>query len=420
MRQGRDDKRRVTFTPASAIEPEVVRWLWEGRVPLGALTIIAGQPGLGKSTTTVHLGARLSRGALEGSLYGKPAHVLYVTLEDHRASVVRPRLEAAGADLTRIELVGVQVDERDELVTLPGDLAEIEEGAVRLGARMLVIDPIVATLDGTVDSHRDQSVRRALAPLSQFAERADLAVIGVMHLSKQQGTDLLNRVSGSVAFGGAPRSVFVFARDPEDPDGEQGERRVLVHAKANWGRYASSLRCRIDTASVDTRSGPSEQPVLAIVGECDTTGADLTSTRQPGRREEAIEFLKELLGDGERRESEEIRKAAEARGLAWRTVQRAKPTLGVEHESEGFPAVTYWRLPVAPTPVTPPVAQLDRRDRENGFTEPATADPGATHANSVAYGAAEPTEHETILATPEEEALLERLTTAAEPDGALI
>jgi AAA domain len=413
-------ERRVTFTQASTVEPEIVRWAWQDRVPLGALTIIAGQPGLGKSTATIYIGAQISRGTLEGSLYGQPASVLYVTLEDHLASVVRPRLEAAGADLESVQLIGVKVDEHDGLITLPGDLEEIEEGARRLGARLLVVDPIVATLDGSVDSHRDQSVRRALAPLAQFAERMDLAVLGVMHMSKAQGTELLNRVAGSVAFGGAPRSVFAFARDPEDPDGELGYDRVLVHAKANWGRYAPSLRCRINTGAVDTRNGPSEQSVLTIIGECDTTGADLTSNREPGELEEAIEFLEEHLSNGEWHARKEIKAASDARRLAWRTVERAKQRLEVEHaRAAHFGSGTRWRLPVAPEHLRQGWRDCEWRDRGNGSVEPDTGAGTSSPASLAGDGATEGIKPpDTIAATPDEEALLRRLSGERdEPEG---
>lgn len=46
------------------IIPERFRWLWPGRVPLGKLTIVEGDPGLGKSLLTLDLAARVTGGAL--------------------------------------------------------------------------------------------------------------------------------------------------------------------------------------------------------------------------------------------------------------------------------------------------------------------------------------------------------------------
>ncbi len=405
------DGRRITLTRASEIEPQVVRWAWQERMPLGALTIIAGQPGLGKSTLTVYLGAAVSTGRLPGSLNGHPADVLYVTLEDHLASVVRPRLQAAGADLDRVHLVGVEVDDREELVTLPGDLDGIEAHVQRTRARLLVIDPIVATLDGRLDSHRDQSVRRALAPLAQFAERAEIAVVGVMHLSKQQGADLLNRVSGSVAFGGAARAVLAYARDPEDPDGEEGYQRVLVTAKSNWGRYAPSLRCRIETAAIETREGPSEQSTLTILGECDTTAADLTSGHEPGDVDDAVDLLAELLADGPRPSREVKTEVVAQLDCSPRTVGRAARRLGVEIErrSERH-ARTIWRLPS--TRDTPPVASTSREYLSQ--VETGSSKPNETRSDSTRdrdHGAVASTP------TPASESLAEQAVARYGKDG---
>ena len=237
--------RVVGFALASSIRCERVRWLWRGRVPLGAVTVIAGQQGLGKSTTTIELAARLTRGELPGDLAGRPSSVLLVTLEDHLSSVVKPRLLAAGADVDRVPIVTVKVDGLDDLVTLPDDISAIEERVREHDARLLIVDPIVAALSGNIDAYRDHEVRRAFAPLAQLAERCDLAVVAVMHLTKAQTGDLLGRVSGSVAFTAAARSVLAFARDPDDPGGDTGDNRVIVHVKSNWGaghRFSLGLR----------------------------------------------------------------------------------------------------------------------------------------------------------------------------------
>jgi len=90
--------RHVVLTPASAIAPEPLRWLWRSRLPLRGLSLIAGEPGLGKSTLTVELAARVTRGDLEGDLRGDAREVLIATAEDHFASVVWGRLTAPGND----------------------------------------------------------------------------------------------------------------------------------------------------------------------------------------------------------------------------------------------------------------------------------------------------------------------------------
>ena len=46
----------------SEVEPEEVKWLWPGRIPLGKLTILDGDPGTAKTTLALDLAARVSRG----------------------------------------------------------------------------------------------------------------------------------------------------------------------------------------------------------------------------------------------------------------------------------------------------------------------------------------------------------------------
>ena len=63
----------MAVTLASSIKPRPVRWLWPDRIPSGALTLLAGREGIGKSLVGVHLAAQLTRGTLPGSRYGKPS-----------------------------------------------------------------------------------------------------------------------------------------------------------------------------------------------------------------------------------------------------------------------------------------------------------------------------------------------------------
>jgi hypothetical protein len=102
--------RQVMVTLASQIKPRPVRWLWPDRIPAGALTLLAGREGIGKSLVGVHLAAQLTRGTLPGARYGKPSRVMFATSEDAWEFTMVPRLLAAGADLERVGRVQVDDD----------------------------------------------------------------------------------------------------------------------------------------------------------------------------------------------------------------------------------------------------------------------------------------------------------------------
>jgi hypothetical protein len=358
-------KRAISFISAASVKPERVRWVWEKRIPLGSLTILAGQQGLGKSTLTLELAARASRGELEGDLYGERCSSLVVTLEDHVASVVIPRLRAAGADLERIRIVGVKAaDGLDALVSLPEDIPGLEAGALEHQARLVIVDPIVATLAGSIDAHKDHSVRRALAPLAKAAERCGFAALAIMHLSKANADDLLTRVSGSVAFTAAARSVLVFARHPDDPDNDEGNERVIVHAKSNVSPKQAALACLIEPRMLGAADGkPISTSQLVITGECAVTADDLARRGNDERAalDEAVESLADQLADGEWQEYQALRTAlVKGAGISVRTLQRAADRLGVERERRGFPSRSCWRLvAVVPTQSCQAVAPLD-------------------------------------------------------------
>src|SRR5581483_9400486 len=98
---------RVSLIRADQVEPEQVEWLWPGRIPFGEITILAGDPGLGKSLLTVWLAAELSRGELGGE---GPADVLLSSAEDARAQIVVPRLGAARAAMERVHFIETERD----------------------------------------------------------------------------------------------------------------------------------------------------------------------------------------------------------------------------------------------------------------------------------------------------------------------
>jgi KaiC/GvpD/RAD55 family RecA-like ATPase len=375
--------RAITLTPAAAIRAERIRWFWDQRIPRRSVIVIPGEKGLGKSTlTNAYLPARLSRGELEGEFYGQPIDVVIATAEDDWRSVVRPRLEAHGADLDRVHQITVTDAAGASLFTLPDDVIALEYAISRLEATtsrkvgLLVLDPITAFLSGTIDSHKDAAVRRAIAPLAAFADRADLAVLIVAHLTKDDSARLLNRVTGSGAFVNAARGVLAWARDPEDPDGDQGYRRVLVPVATNWGMLAPTLAAHIDSTHIDSDDGPISVPLLTIDGESTVSVSDLQrsdadSTGLSGPDAVALA----LTADWRPSLEIKIQIAAEL-GASHRAIERYAKQLEadgiLERDKRGFPAVGHWRLTSVATHLDAPsvaTAQVPANADDPGHAE---------------------------------------------------
>jgi hypothetical protein len=341
--------RRLVAERFTDVTAEPTRWLWEGRMPLGTATLLVGREKLGKSTLSVELAARLSRGDLAGDLHGHPAASLIVSYEDSASRTIKPRLMAANADLARIHRVIATRDGTRDLVSLPDDVARVRDVARETEARLLVIDPLSASLNGDIDSHRDQDIRRVLAALVQLAEDFDLGLLAVAHWNKAQGGDALSRVLGSRGLTAAVRSVLAFGVAPDAEEGSPD--RVLAHAACNLGPEMSSLDCRIEGRSVRGDDGsaiPTSR--LAIVGETDTRADDLLVTRGAEDRragDEAAEFLRSELAFGTR-SARELLAEAEQIGIAERTLKRAKKALGVVSTRVGGTAAGgqwEWSLP---------------------------------------------------------------------------
>src|SRR5437763_9754017 len=200
----------------SELTAEPISWLWRWRLALGKLTLLDGDPGLGKSLIALDLCARLSTGRPmpDGSDGLAPSNVLILESEDGPSDTVLPRLQALGADLDRVFVL--RRGEQDELPRLPGQSAALEAVVAETKARLLVIDPVVAFLERGVLTNSDQSVRRALLPLAQLAEGHLCAVLLLRHLNKRGGRALY-RGGGSIGFQGACRTAWLLAEAPDPP-----------------------------------------------------------------------------------------------------------------------------------------------------------------------------------------------------------
>lgn len=316
---------------ASELEARPVEWLWPGRVPQGGLTVLAGEPGLGKSLLSLWLASRLSRGELGGT----PAASLFLTAEDSREQTVLPRLVAAGAELERVVFPPPAIDGLERTVRLPEDVGYLRELIRRTAARLVVFDPLVAYLPAKVNTWQDQSLRGALAPLAALAQEQGTAVLLIAHLNKGRDADPLRRLGGSIGLAAAARSMLLLARDPDDPEGETGARRVLAHAKSNLGQLETSCAYRIETKAVDKKV---KAAYLKPTGGSRFSAVELLALNEPEARSklsEAEALLRAELEGGPRPVSE-LRAAAVELGISITTLDRAKKQLGAQSVKLGL------------------------------------------------------------------------------------
>ena len=340
----------------SDVESTSVRWLWPGRVPLGKLTVLDGDPGLGKSAITLDLAARVSRGSpmpdhTLGDLDG-PRGVVLLSAEDGLADTIRPRLHAAGADLARVvALTAVndspvargQVRPTDRpsprLPTL-GDLFNIRRAAAAIDAALVVVDPIMAQLPKGASARNEAHIRALLARLAGLTQADDLAILVVRHLTKLGRGNPLYRGGGSIGIIGAARSGLLAAKDPADPT---DARRVLAPTKANLTLVADSLAYHLTSADNGSLrvawEGPSDHTAATLLdGVADQDRAD------PAVLTTARNVLRSLLADGPKLASD-VQVEARTAGISVRTLRRACQALAIRPRKDGFQGAWIWELP---------------------------------------------------------------------------
>ncbi len=335
---GRPDENTPPFTlkKLSDVEPEPVEWLWPGFMPIGKLTNIVGDPGMGKSFLTCRIAASVSTGAPlpgDGQEARAPADVVILNAEDAPGDTIRPRIEAMGGDTERIHLlqtVGRSGEERE--VTLSKDLGVIRQALSQTNANLVIIDPMQAYIGAGVDIYRTNEVRAVLAPLTRLADDCRVAVVAVMHLNKSGSTNVSNRVNASVDFTAAARSVLLVGADPND-----AEVRVVLRAKSNLPGEPEPQGFRIADGKVEwTGSMPGVRALDLLRADSGASG--------PSSADRAAAWLIDQLADGPMPSSDLIRLAKEV-GISRNALWKAKDDLGIKPRKCGMEGGWEWAMP---------------------------------------------------------------------------
>jgi putative DNA primase/helicase len=320
----------------SSVTPEAVNWLWLNYLAIGHLTLLGGDPGQGKSQILTDCGARLTKGARWPS--GAPAPVgdfILLSSEDGLKDTIRPRLEAAGADLDCCHVVKGTLDKdgKRRTFSLQNDLdllaCTIEKHP---HTKLIGIDPITAYMGSKIDSYRTTDVRAVLEPVQTFAEFHRVAILGITHPPKAAQAKATNAFTGSLAFMATARLAFLAAPEPET------DRKLLLGVKNNLGPLASGRGYYIVTREIT--AGITAPHILWDDAPVDFNAAEAmheaaAASKPAGAVDRAKAFLNEFLSDGAR-PTEAVEQAARGRSISVASLRRARQELGIISRKAAF------------------------------------------------------------------------------------
>ena len=308
------DDRLVTCTAEELLARTAeLKWLWKPWIPLGHLTILAGEPGAGKSAVALWLAACVTRGLAwpDDSPNGFSArHVLIADSEGAQA-IWAQRIRDWGLPTDLLHFPGADGFGRimlDDERHLDG----VRQVVVERGIPLVIIDSLRTAMGATQDEN-DSKIAALLTPWAEMCRDCEIALVIIHHFGKRRSGDGqeadLGRLRGSSAIAASGRSVLAI----DQPDSDAGLKRLSV-VKSNLALMPEPIGFAWDKHGLVFDDAP-----------------------KPQRTETALDRAMAFL----RAELEEkplpcgaVVERARAAGIAKDTLYRAKERLQIESRSD--------------------------------------------------------------------------------------
>jgi hypothetical protein len=336
---------RAIVRKLADIELEEVTWIWPNFLADNKITIVDGFPGVGKSTLTSEIAARITTGTpFPNGIERKPRDVVFIAVEDGVADTIKPRVAAAGGNEQHAHVIHIEQEGNEITPDLERHLECIKEAIQEIGnVGLLIIDPIMALLGNSVDSYRDQDVRRVTTPLGRLAVELNLAILIVRHPNKSPSNNALLRGGGSMAFIGSARVGWVIGKHPDNPD-----IRVLAISKSNIGTVNESLEFQL------TNDDTYNCARIEWIGSSKLTADNLYESQnleEKSLSDEAKEWLEEFLSQGGM-DKATIQREAQKLGISVKSLRLAREKLGItpKRQGSGTSHTSMWALPTSLMP----------------------------------------------------------------------
>ena len=313
-------KNYITLVPLDEVEAEQVEWLWYPYIPRGKLTIIEGDPGLGKSWLTMALATYIAKGKVlpENDIPTPKGPVIILSAEDGLADTIKPRLVTLGSDCKDIYAI-------PEAITLnEAGILALEKAAKQIKPELIIIDPLVAYFGGKIDMHKANETRSIMKLIGGLAEEIHTAIVCVRHLAKGQRDKAIYRGLGSIDITAAARSCLAIGRNPEDPNNG----RVICHIKSNLAPMGRPIAYELIPGDEEPFRflGPISVDVNKVLNQ--------EPTDVKGMLEEARDWLEDYLTANGPTSSETLHRECEAHGITWDNLRKARKALKIQVTTE--------------------------------------------------------------------------------------
>lgn len=337
----------LVFLKSSEIISKPIDWLWQGKIAKGKVTLVAGDPGLGKSQVSLFLAGIVSTGGtFPGGQKCKEGSVLLFSAEDDPEDTINPRLTAVGANQNKVGIFSiVKRAEKEKYFDLSKDIDLLEKTLEKeKDVSLIVIDPITAFL-GDTDSHVNAEVRALLSVLSKLAAKHHVAIIVVTHLNKSTGGSALNKITGSLAFVAAARAAFMVIKDENDE-----LRRLFLTVKNNIAEDKGGFAFKVEGVKLPGREFGEEILTSKVVWEKEPVTMSVNEAMRNGKEEggvdrETVQWLEGFLRKHPDGVSFDIIEREAARnGISKRTLYRAEKDVFVEKMFAGKNKPKIWKI----------------------------------------------------------------------------
>ena len=235
-----DDSQKFIARSADEFGEDQTEFVWYPYIPVGDYTVLMADGGTGKTILCCGIAAAISKGKgllgdYDNDRSNTAGSTLIISAED-RGELLKKRLAASGADLTRVYILDCMDSEGMDFTDGYEDFIQTIQ---RYKPRLVIIDPWHAFLGANVDINRVNAVRPVFQRLANMAKVCNCGMILVSHVNKRaQGENANNAATGSTDFINAARSAMrvIFNDEPGMKD-----TRIMVHTKSNYAEPGKSV-----------------------------------------------------------------------------------------------------------------------------------------------------------------------------------